>query len=57
MINADYDLLSVTTDEGEKYSFNDKEKMYKFLRETIKEFVKENKVRCNKPFIFKGITK
>ena len=56
MINADYELLSVTTDDGEKYAFQDKEKMYRFLRESVKELYRTNS-SVPKPFIFKGITK
>jgi phage pi2 protein 07 len=54
MINADYSRLFITTDKGEEFTFTDKEKMFKFLRETVKEIFKE---KHDKPFIFKGITK
>jgi hypothetical protein len=56
MINADYELLSVTTDDGEKYAFRDKERMYRFLKEIVKEEYKKIP-HSGKPFIFKGITK
>ena len=57
MINADYELLSVTTDDGEKYAFRDKERMYRFLKEIVKEEYKKIPYSSGKPFIYKRITK
>ena len=58
MIYADYDLLTAVTEDGEKYGFENKEKMYKFLVAATKEISKEKKLRPDqRPCIFKGITK
>lgn len=56
MINADYELLSITADDGEKYAFRDKERMYRFLKEIVKEEYKKIPY-SGKPFIYKRITK
>lgn len=58
MINADYELLSVSTDDGERYAFSTKEKMFAFLREMLRELCRNKATRIyDKPFIFKGTTR
>ena len=54
MIYADYEARVATTEKGERYTFQDKEKMYKFLKKIVKEEAKKFHYRV---YNFKGTTK
>jgi len=57
MIYADYEARVATTEKGERYTFQDKEKMYRFVREALREEWKGRGRYGDKPNFFKGTTK